>query len=369
MVESVDTAYQLYTTGELDRVDLSESNLMTIYNNESDPYHDQLIEKRPNKKSNQFHFNYDKLNDDQTEDTNWNTAIANEAFRKCWYYGLDLGSWYKRTNAINPYKCYNNSYTMQGLIYTSDGTEYTELVQEKLGLPSYDGETMTRLDSAKFEEYKAQAIEELTAEGVTFPIHARYFVASGNQTALDSANVLKQAFSDSFGDDFIVLDIDSYVSSVSKEVYNLKRQSFAIAGWGADYGDPQNYLGQETDDSDNAYYMVQLGHAVDSESDELKDLYSQFTELVNKADAITDDLDARYEAYAEAEAFMLDHALIVPAYFDISWELTRINDYSKINAMFGIQNNKYKNWETSTDAYTAEDYDAFLETWNENASK
>ena len=369
MVESADTAYQLYTTGELDRVDLSESNLMTIYNNESDPYHNQLVEKRPNKKSYQFHFNYDKLNDDQTEDTNWNTAIANEAFRKCWYYGLDLGSWYKRTNAINPYKCYNNSYTMQGLIYTSDGTEYTELVQEKLGLPSYDGETMTRLDSAKFEECKAQAMEELTAEGVTFPIHARYFVASGNQTALDSANVLKQAFADSFGDDFIVLDIDSYVSSLSKEVYSLKRQSFAIAGWGADYGDPQNYLGQETDDSDNAYYMVQLGHAVDSESDELKDLYSQFTELVNKADAITDDMDARYEAYAEAEAFMLDHALIVPAYFDISWELTRINDYSKINAMFGIQNNKYKNWETSTDAYTAEDYAAFLETWNENASK
>ena len=83
MVESADTAYQLYTTGELDRVDLSESNLMTIYNNESDPYHNQLVEKRPNKKSYQFHFNYDKLNDDQTEDTNWNTAIANEAFRKC----------------------------------------------------------------------------------------------------------------------------------------------------------------------------------------------------------------------------------------------------------------------------------------------
>ena len=164
MVESADTAYQLYTTGELDRVDLSESNLMTIYNNESDPYHNQLVEKRPNKKSYQFHFNYDKLNDDQTEDTNWNTAIANEAFRKCWYYGLDLGSWYKRTNAINPYKCYNNSYTMQGLIYTSDGTEYTELVQEKLGLPSYDGETMTRLDSAKFESTRLRQLKNLTKE-------------------------------------------------------------------------------------------------------------------------------------------------------------------------------------------------------------
>ena len=65
---------------------------------------------------------------------------------------------------------------MQGLVYLSDGTEYTSLVQEKLGLPAYDGETMTRLDSEKFEEYKAQAIEELTAAGVTFPVHARYFV-------------------------------------------------------------------------------------------------------------------------------------------------------------------------------------------------
>ena len=71
---------------------------------------------------------------------------------------------------------------MQGLVYLSDGTEYTSLVQEKLGLPAYDGETMTRLDSEKFEEYKAQAIEELTAAGVTFPVHARYFVAGGNQT-------------------------------------------------------------------------------------------------------------------------------------------------------------------------------------------
>ena len=265
--------------------------------------------------------------------------------------------------------CARTGPAAQGLVYLSDGTEYTSLVQEKLGLPAYDGETMTRLDSEKFEEYKAQAIEELTAAGVTFPVHARYFVAGGNQTTLDSANVLKQAFSDSFGDDFIVLDIDSYVSSFSKEVRDPRLQSFAINGWGADYGDPKTYLGQETDDSDNAYYMVAYGHAVDSESDELKDLYSQFTELVNKADAITDDIDARYEAYADAEVFMLEHALTVPASFDVSWELTHINDYSKMNAIYGIQNTKYKNWETSTDAYTAEDYAAFIETWNENASK
>ena len=66
---------------------------------------------------------------------------------------------------------------------------------------------------------------------------------------------------------------------------------------------------------------------------------------------------------------MLEHALTVPAYFDVEWELTHINDYSKINAMFGMQNNKYKNWETSTDAYTAEDYAAFKEAWEAGSAE
>ena len=369
MVDSLDTAFQLYQTGELDAVELTESNVKIIYEDENNEYHDQMVETRPDKYSWQMKFNYNKLDAEGNPDTNWNTAIANLAFRKSLYYGLDLESYYARTNAINPLKCENNAYTMRGLCTTSDGTDYVDLVLDKLGIGDYNGETMVRLDADKFAEYKAQAIEELTAAGVTFPIQCDYYIASGNQTQADTAQVLKQAFSASLGDDFIVLNIKEYVSSFAQEVRIPHLFSIAISGWGADYGDPQNYLGQETDDSDNAYYMVQLGHAVDSQSDELKDLYSQFTELVNKADAITDDLDARYEAYAEAEAFMLDHALIVPAYFDISWELTRINDYSKINAMFGIQNNKYKNWETSTDAYTTEDYAAFLETWNENASK
>ena len=42
------------------------------------------------------------------------------------------------------------------------------LFLDKLGIGDYNGETMVRLDADKFAEYKAQAIEELTAAGVTF---------------------------------------------------------------------------------------------------------------------------------------------------------------------------------------------------------
>ena len=188
MVESNDVAYQLYQSGELDEVTLTESNVKTISGDESNPYHDQMIEWPLDFRSYQFHFNYDKRNEDGSVDTNWNTAISNEAFRKSWYYGLDLTPYYSRTNAVNPMSCENLFYSMPGLLYTSDGTDYTDLVRQELGLPESNGETMVRLDAEKAEQYKQQAIEELTALGVTFPVGVDYYIAASNQAALDSAN-------------------------------------------------------------------------------------------------------------------------------------------------------------------------------------
>ena len=58
MVESNDVAYQLYQSGELDEVTLTESNVKTISGDESNPYHDQMIEWPLDFRSYQFHFNY-----------------------------------------------------------------------------------------------------------------------------------------------------------------------------------------------------------------------------------------------------------------------------------------------------------------------
>ena len=359
MVESNDVAFQLYQTGEVDYVSLTESNVKTISGDENNDYHDQMIEWPNDFRSYQFHFNYDKRTEDGSVDTNWNTAVANEAFRLAWYYGLDLTPYFSRTNAVNPMSCENNFYSMPGLLYTSDGTDYTELVRAELGLPEENGETPVRLDAEKAEQYKQQAIEELTAAGVTFPVEVDYYIAASNQTALDSATVLKQVFSDSLGDDFVTLNIKTYVSSASKEVYEPKLQSINISGWSADYGDPQNYVGQETYGNDSAYYTRTLSNVNDLVEDEnnkaLLDTYKEFSSMVDAANQICDDLDARYQAYAEAEAYMIRHALTIPNYYNVGWCLTKINPYSKMKAMFGIQNEKMKNWETNVNGYTAEE--------------
>ena len=63
-------------------------------------------------------------------------------------------------------------------------------------------------------------------------------------------------FSDCLGDDFIKLNVKTYVTNQTAEVVDPQLQSFVINGWGADYGDPQNFLGQETYGEDSAYYSV-----------------------------------------------------------------------------------------------------------------
>ena len=372
MISDLTVGYQLYQNRELDELELSESTLTTIQADPSNEYNDQLCEKRPTKYAYDFHFNYYCLNEDGTPNENWNKAIANESFRRCFQEGVNLIPYYARFNKINPLKCENNFYTMKGVCYNSKGEDYTSLVAKELGIDgekyAYDGETMVHLRDSSEDSIKAlrdKAIEELTAVGVTFPVKPPFYFVAGNTVAQDNATVLKQCFIDSFGDDFIQLELRTYVSSFAKEVRTPKMHAFVINGWGADFGDPVNFVGQEILHDDNAYYAVAYSNipiVADAPEDYQKDLvasYEEFTDLVNEANAIVDDTDARYEAFAKAEAYMINHSLAVPCYYDVRWCLTHVNEYSKINAMFGPCNYKYVNWETSEDAYTTADYEKF----------
>ena len=365
MVDSALVAYQLFQTGELDNVTLEASTLQTIYESESNEFHDYLVEMRPTKYSYQIHFVYDKKLEDGTPDDNWNKAIANENFRLAMYYGLDLTDYLARTNAINPQSCQNYCYTANGVATTTAGVDYTALVREKLGL-EYSAESYTRTDAAKAAEYKAKAIEELTAEGVTFPVELDYYISGSNQAAKDTADVLTQIFNDCLGEDFIKFTTKPYVSSLTNEVRKPQLASIYINGWGADFGDPINFLGQETYGEDNAYYSQNYSMINNATDADLIATYEEFTRLTNEAKAITDDNDARLAAFAEAEAYFVSKALCIPCSYAVNWQLTCINDYSQAFAAYGIQASRYVNWETNSDIYTTADYEAIKAEYNAN---
>ncbi|MBR5546005.1 MAG: hypothetical protein IKU70_03385 [Clostridia bacterium] len=359
MVESADVAYEMFTAGELDYIELPASKLNTIYNDPSNEYNDNLVEARPTKYSYQIHIVYDKKNEDGTPDVAWNTAAANENFRKALYYGLDATNYLARTNDINPLSCQNFCYTANAVAVTSAGVDYTQLVRDNLGL-QYDYETFARVDAAKAAEYKAKAIEELTAAGIELPIKMAYYISGSSTTAKETADVFANLIKTGLGEDLVVLDTKTYVSKLATEVRDPQLASIYINGWGADFADPINFLGQETYGEDNAYYSQMYSKINNATDEKLIETYKEFTRLTNEAKAITDDLDARYTAFAKAEAYMIEHALVIPWNYSVVWELTKVNNYSKIFTAYGVQAERYVNWETSTEPYTAEEYKAFV---------
>ena len=362
MVESDDVTYHLYQNGEVDYVQLTESMVKTITENPNHEYHDYMVPARPNAFSYQFHWNYVKHNEDGSLDENWNTAISNEAFRRAIYYGLDFTEYLKRTNALDPISCENVCFTARHLVNTSEGRDYIELVKDRTGLKNGDGTKPVRYQPDLAKQYKEQAIEELTALGVTFPVQIDHYIQGANQISLDSALVLKDTFSKCLGDDFVQMNIKTYVSSLKKEVREPRLHSFLINGWGADYSDPQNFLGQMTIGNDNAWYAAFNNINDVPETEATKDLlnyFRTFTEMVAQADTIADDMDKRYEAFADAEAYMLDHVLVMPCNYRISWCLTRYNVHGDFSG------NKMKNWETNADGYTVEEMNELIARQNE----
>lgn len=358
MVESVAVAYQLFTQGELDHVNLEQANLQEIYGDSTNPYNAYLVEKRPDKYSFQFHLVYAKNNEDGTPDVNWNTAVANENFRKSFYYGLDLTNYLARTNAINPLSCENFAYTMNGVAFAADGTDYADLVRAKLDI-DYTKDGYKRYDPEKAAAYKAAAIEELTAKGVTFPVVMDIYVMGSDTVTAQSYTVLSDIISAGLGDDYLKLNIKTYVSSLANEVRKPRLASVYINGWGADFADPVNFLGQETYNDTQAYYANNYSVCNDATDPDLIAAYEEFTALVEKAKVITDDMDARMAAFAEAEACMLDHALVIPCNYRVQWELTDINNYSKVYSMYGMQSLRYVDWQAFDELITTEQMATF----------
>ena len=360
MVDSASVAFQLFKNGEIDHVSLDQATLQGIYGGTSDAeYKPNLVQARPTKYSYQIHLVYSKnLEDGETPDENWNKAVANENFRKSLYYGLDLTNYFARTNAINPLSCQNFCYTGNGVAFTSDGTDYTKLVLKELGL-EYSDETYNRLNKDLAAEYKAKAMEELAAKGVTFPVTVDYYIAGSSDVAAQTAKVLENIFSECMGDDYMVLKTNTYISSLANEVRKPRKASIYINGWGADFADPVNFLGQETYNDTAAYYSNAYSNCNDNDDPDLIAAYQEFTDLVTAAKAITNDLDARYAAFAKAEACFLNHALVIPCSYEVGWELTKINNYTKVYSMYGMQSYRYVDWQAQTEPYTTEEVDAF----------
>ena len=360
MVQDNLTDDEMFMNGEVDRCDLSESRLRLIYDNENDPNRGNLVQPRGVVGHSQILINYYKNNLDGTPDVNWNTAIANENFRQAIYWGWNTRDIWSYYNYIDPDSMRTENFTTEAIGKFSDGTDYVDRVEELIGVDR----SVNRWESGKAEEYIKKAKEELSAQGVTFPVELAYYIKAGDQGAQDFATIFKNSI-ENIAEDFITVDIRTYITSLTKEVYSNKYQSCGLASWAADYGDPENFLNCLIAGDDAAYFGNRIMNVNSAEIPEIREVLDTFSDMTRAANTIG-DLDERYEAQAQAEAYLYKHAVIIPMRLNATaWSLTKVNGFSTPFAAFGIQMDVYKNWETSTETYSAEDYARFEQEYNQ----
>ena len=243
--------------------------------------------------------------------TGW-LAVNNENFRQSIRYGLDRVNALSVTDPEEPENLLNNTITPANFT-SANGLDYTQY-------PALQAIS----DGDSFQEdlalqYKEAAVEELTAAGATFPIQM-YMRYNPDTTNWDrECQVIEQQLEGLLGADYIDVVVEAGPSTnFLSTVRRAGDYGFMKCNWGADYADPQTWTDPFAE-FDNSYNFMGTDpdniigqEPCTNKSAETQALTDQYYDLIEKAKAITTDTEARYTAFAEAEAFLIDHAFVIP---------------------------------------------------------
>ena len=334
-VRDQDVAYTFFDEGDLSYAPVS----LTQY--KANPSDERLVQVRPGKYGFQVLLNAQAS---YSEDTK--KAIANENFRKSFMHAFDVDAYNSFTNPMDPSQIATRSYIINGLITAPDGTDYTEL-GSLANLPRRGN-----YDISKALEYKELALAELSST-TTFPIVINYWVRSGNEVSMQIAETVKDFMETNLGSDYIRFDIKEWSNSSTQEFVQPKLYGMVISGWGADYADPINIL--ETMKTDGVMNTTYTGFDM-----------TEYDKLVEIADAERTDIQKRFELFAEAEAYLYEHAYLIPVQQgdgSTAIRVTRVNEFERPWSLSGTAQFKIKLFTVNTDVITTEEYNAAEATW------
>ena len=309
-----------------------------------------------------FGFNFEPKFDAEYEPENWAIAVNNENFRKAVFHGIDRDGYIAaKYPGDDPSIHKINTVTPKGFS-VNEGKDYVFYG----GLAKYtEGESF---DPELAVQFRDAAKAELEAAGCKFPIKVPVNYNTNSTTWANCTVVLEQQLEELLGADFIDIIVVPYSGS---DFLNATRRNGNYAlqelNWGADFMDPEtwadpferknnyNFFCHETD----TYRVFQ-----DTKTAETNALIDQYYELVDAAREETGDMNARYEAFAAAESFYIDHAIVVPGFISGgSYQATKLNAFEGQYAMMGQSSSRYKGQHVYKTAMSQDMFDAQYAEW------
>ena len=369
-IESIEQTYnaeastiapELFLRGEVDYADIG-SDIVADWL--SDPEKSQMISSSrvTGDYSYFFGFNFEPTFDAEYEPENWVIAVNNENFRKAVFHGIDRDSYLAaKFPGDDPEIHKINTVTPKGFS-VNNGKDFVMYG----GLAKYT-ETESFNEQLALE-YRDKAKTELEAAGCKFPIKVPMNYNSSSSTWGNATVVLEQQLEDLLGADFIDIIVVSYSgNSFLKETRRNGNYALQELNWGADFMDPETWADPfERENSYNFFCHDTDTYNVyrDTKTEETNALIDQYYALVDEARTKTGDMDERFEAFAAAESFYIDHAIVVPGFISGgSYCATKLNGFEGQYAMMGQSSSRYKGQHLYKTAMSQDMFDAQYNEW------
>ena len=307
-----------------------------------------------------FSFNFDPQFDAEYDPENWKLAVNNENFRKSILYGMNRLGATQISDPGNAETLLQNTITPENFC-AAGGKDYTDFdVFAPLAVNSEGCDAYFNEDLAK--QYRDEAIKELTAAGATFPILVPLSY-NPNVSDWDSECLyLQQQLETLLGTDYIdIIVIQENPSDFLKNVRRSGKYGLLKTNFGCDYADPLTWT-SPFNSSNNYQFMYK------SEDPTTKALVEEYYSLVDAANAIvgTSQTQARYEAFAKAEAFLIEHALVIPYGISGGYTASYTDPFEGQYAPYGIASLRYKGQHILEKPLSTAEFQAKYEQWQKD---
>lgn len=357
-----------------------------VFNSMMSKYNGYVNPSLPNYYAFGVVFNYNRVKreltnyaSDDAEFAKTRNAILNPNFRLALKSAYDVPA-YLSTSAPTDIATatIRNMDGVPNLVSTSDGTQYGTLVED--AYEELTGERVSLADGQWPWLNKEKAlgyIEAAKADGVEFPVHLDMLVTETSVRLVKQAQSMKQSIEENTDGNIIIelvmKDADT-VEAVAYESTDWKDCDYDIStftGWGPDYVDPKTFV--EIYSPVDGYYMHSIGltdkGSTNSpeygQDNDLKEQlgFNEYERLYREADAIKGDIDARYKAFAKADAYLLAKGLYIPTSMQSRSAL--VSHIVPFTAQYssGISQYKYKFTQLQEDVVTTEQYNAAKAAW------
>ena len=346
--EANSVATTMYLAGDVDHADVSADLLTAMM---ADPQYAQNI--HPTRASTSYSywylFNFDPNFDAEYEPENWNLAVNNENFRKSIYAAMNRTAALSASDAMDPASLVSNTITPAGFASASaDYTTYGDLA--KFAETDY-----LNVDAAL--AYKEAAIAELTAAGATFPVKVLTLYNPTSSSWANESQIVEQNLEKVLGTDYIDIIVQAGPDTGFLNERRAGNYAMLKCNWGADYADPETWTDPFVEGSKYNFIFKAQGA-------ETQALFAEYTELVNAAKAITNDMDARFEAFAKAEAISFKPIVIDAGHTSSrSYQMSNLNVFEGQYAPFGNATLRYKDQYLYESSMSLEEWQAAYAEW------